>query len=109
MHSDGTTANHYEGGGQNLNLFESNAPPETRGFPGLRAFQTATNIELRRGHTKTQKQIVMAPTGAGKTLLALHVCAEALARGGRVVFICDRKTLINQTSAVADAYGMPPH
>lgn len=94
---------------ENLNLFESNAPPETRGFPGLREFQAATHLELRRGHAKTPKQIVMAPTGAGKTLLALHVCAEALAKGGRVIFICDRKTLINQTSAVADSYGMPPH
>jgi superfamily II DNA or RNA helicase len=51
----------------------------------------------------------MAPTGAGKTYLALRLCNEALQRGRRVVFICDRKTLINQTSAAADGYGMPPH
>ncbi len=54
-------------------------------------------------------QIVMAATGSGKTFLALRLCSEALARGGRVLFVCDRKTLINQTSAVADSYGMPTH
>lgn len=79
-------------------------------FPPPRPFQESAHLELRKGFVAGHRlQIVMAPTGAGKTYLALRVCAEALARGKRVVFICDRKTLINQTSAVADGYGMPPH
>lgn len=86
------------------------APPSTRRFPAPRAFQDTTHRELRAGVIAGhQRQVVMAPTGAGKTYLALRVCDEALQRGNRVLFICDRKTLINQTSAVADAYGMPPH
>lgn len=79
-------------------------------FPEPRAFQEKAHRELRAGvMAGHQRQVVMAPTGAGKTYLALRVCDEALKRGNRVLFICDRKTLINQTSAVADAYGMPAH
>jgi superfamily II DNA or RNA helicase len=51
----------------------------------------------------------MAPTGAGKTYLGLRVCNEAVQRGKRAVFLCDRTTLINQTSEVADRYGMSQH
>jgi superfamily II DNA or RNA helicase len=51
----------------------------------------------------------MAPTGAGKTYLGLRVCNEAVQKGKRAVFLCDRTTLINQTSSVADSYGMYEH
>lgn len=91
----------------NLSLFGPNAADR---FPPARPFQEVAHRELRVGFMAGQKrQIVMAPTGAGKTFLALRICNEALARGKRALFICDRKTLINQTSAVADSYGMPTH
>lgn len=84
--------------------------PSSDSFPKPRPFQDTAHRELRAGFSGGHKrQIVMAPTGAGKTFLALRVCNEALARGKRALFICDRKTLINQTSAVADGYGMPTH
>ena len=84
--------------------------PSTLRFPAPRAFQDTAHRELRSGHAAGhQRQLVMAPTGAGKTYLALRVCNEALTRGKRVLFICDRTTLINQTSRVADSYGMPAH
>jgi superfamily II DNA or RNA helicase len=51
----------------------------------------------------------MAPTGAGKTYLGLRICNEAMQKGKRAVFLCDRTTLINQTSAVADQYGLMEH
>ena len=51
----------------------------------------------------------MAPTGAGKTYLGLRVCNEAIQKGKRAVFLCDRTTLINQTSEVADRYGLRDH
>ena len=88
-------------------LFE--AAPLAR-FPPPRPFQETAHRELRAGVLAGHRmQIVMAPTGAGKCHIGLRICNEALARGGRVLFICDRKTLINQTSAVADSYGMPTH
>jgi superfamily II DNA or RNA helicase len=53
--------------------------------------------------------MIMAPTGAGKTYLGLRICNEAMQRGKRAVFLCDRTTLINQTSAAADGYGLKDH
>lgn len=95
-----------QGGGEVTDLFDA---PDGACFPPPRAFQDTTHRELRSGAASHQRQVVMAPTGAGKTYLALRVCNEALKKGNRVLFICDRKTLINQTSAVATAYGMPAH
>jgi len=95
---------------QTADLFSPEIEPEGRKFPSPRPFQESAHLELRKGFLSGHRlQVVMAPTGAGKTYLALRVCDEALKRGKRVVFICDRKTLINQTSAVADGYGMQPH
>lgn len=80
------------------------------GFPPPREFQVQAHEALRQGFREGHKnQILMAPTGAGKTYLGLRVCNEAIQRGKRAVFLCDRTTLINQTSAVADAYGLGAH
>ena len=79
-------------------------------FPEARPFQDKAHLELRAGFLSGHRtQVVMAPTGAGKTFLALKLCAESLARGKRALFICDRKTLIGQTSATADRYGLWDH
>lgn len=84
--------------------------PVSHRLPPPRPFQEVAHRELRAGFVQGHKrQLLMAPTGAGKTYIGLRLCAEALAKGKRVVFICDRKTLINQTSAVSEAYGLPPH
>lgn len=53
--------------------------------------------------------MLMAPTGSGKTFLGLRAIHEALQKGKRAIFICDRRTLIEQTSAVADRYGLSAH
>lgn len=87
------------------------APRESDdGFPIPRPFQIAAHEALRQGFREGHKnQLIMAPTGAGKTYLGLRICKEATQRGKRAVFLCDRTTLINQTSAVADKYGMYGH
>ena len=51
----------------------------------------------------------MAPTGAGKTYLGMRICNEAMQKGKRAVFLCDRTTLIDQTSDVAEKYGLKDH
>lgn len=80
------------------------------GFPPPRDFQIQAHNALRLGFKEGHKnQIIMAPTGAGKTYLGLRVCNEAIQKGKRAVFLCDRTTLINQTSEVADRYGMHEH
>lgn len=76
-------------------------------FPPMREFQTATHLALRTGIVAGHKrQMVAAPTGSGKTILALYVANQALQKNKRVTFLCDRTTLINQTSSVADSLGM---
>src|SRR5574337_1154567 len=79
-------------------------------FPEPRAFQVSAHDKLRQGARDGHKnQLIMAPTGAGKSYLGMRICHEALLRGKRALFVCDRTTLINQTSAVADQYGLSAH
>ena len=79
-------------------------------FPTPRKFQIDAHEQLRKGFREGHKnQIIMAPTGAGKTYLGLRICNEAIQKGKRAVFLCDRTTLINQTSTVADSYGLHEH
>lgn len=79
-------------------------------FPEPRPFQNTAHEALRQGRRDGHRcQVLMAPTGAGKTYLGLRVSHEALRKCRRALFMCDRITLINQTSAVADAYGLSAH
>lgn len=79
-------------------------------FPPPRPFQTEAHQALRQGFKDGHKnQVIMAPTGAGKTYLGMRICNEAIQRGKRAVFLCDRTTLIDQTSDVADKYGLKDH
>jgi len=90
----------------------NNLAPSERddGFPTPRPFQLSAHQSLRQGFREGHKnQIIMAPTGAGKTYLGLRICNEAMQKGKRAVFLCDRTTLINQTSEVADRYGLTSH
>ena len=92
-------------------LFHEAAPDYTTArLPTPRPFQESAHQALRQGFAEGhRRQLVCAPTGAGKTILALRVAHEALLRGKRVVFLADRTTLINQTSAAADAVGLSAH
>jgi len=76
-------------------------------FPELREFQKKTHIALRDGFANGhKKQLVCSPTGSGKTILALHVARQSLIKKKKVTFLCDRTTLINQTSEVSQSLGM---
>jgi superfamily II DNA or RNA helicase len=87
------------------------APSErVEGFPPPRQFQIDAHEALRKGFAEGhKKQLIMAPTGAGKTYIGLRICNEAIQKGKRAVFLCDRTTLIDQTSKVADRYGLSNH
>ena len=79
-------------------------------FPAPRPFQQSAHDALRAGALAGHKnQMVMAPTGAGKSYLGLRIIHEALLKGKKAVFMCDRTTLINQTSDAADKYGLSAH
>lgn len=79
-------------------------------FPTLRPFQATTHESIRQAARDGHKHIcVQAPTGSGKTILALNVIRETLLKGKRAIFLCDRKTLIAQTSNVARDLGLGDH
>lgn len=79
-------------------------------FPAPREFQSRAHEALRDGVRAGHRcQVLMAATGAGKTYLGLRLAHEAVERGRRAVFVCDRTTLIDQTSRTADRYGLTDH
>ena len=91
-------------------LFDDEPNYASTSFPEPRAFQQEAHEALRQGFRDGHKnQMIMAPTGAGKTYLGHRIAHEALLKGLRVVFLCDRTTLINQTSKSAEAYGLNFH
>ena len=74
----------------------------------LRPFQ-ATSIDacreaMRQGHWRI---ILCAPTGSGKTEMAIYLIQEAMEKNSRVVFVADRITLVDQTSQRLWDYGIP--
>ncbi len=79
-------------------------------FPVPRPFQERAHGALqdgfRNGH---RRQLLVAPTGAGKTFIGLRIAHESLMKGRHAIFVCDRTALINQTSARADDYGLTDH
>jgi superfamily II DNA or RNA helicase len=79
-------------------------------FPPPRPHQVKALADLRKGFRDGhKKQVLMAPTGAGKTYLGLQVIHEALKKGSTALFVCDRITLIDQASRVALQYGLGDH
>jgi DNA repair protein RadD len=63
--------------------------------------------ELRRSLTAGKRRpMLQAPTGFGKTLLAAHIVAGALAKGRRVAFCVPRLSLIDQTAVAFEAEGI---
>ncbi len=79
-------------------------------FPPPRQFQSDAHDRLRDGARAGHRcQMLMSSTGSGKTFLGLRIIHEALKKGKRAIFVCDRRSLIEQTSAVADSYGLSAH
>lgn len=79
-------------------------------FPPPRECQTRAIEKLREGlRAGNKNQLLVLPTGGGKTLASLMLIAESLKKGRRATFVCDRITLINQTSNSADSYGLQNH
>lgn len=59
---------------------------------------------IRDGH---RSQLLCAPTGAGKTVIAADLMGEAYAKFSHTAFVVDRVNLVDQTSAVLDRYEIP--
>lgn len=79
-------------------------------FPEPREFQVIAHERLRQGAAEKHRcQMLMSPTGSGKTFLGMRAISEALKKGRRAIFVADRTVLVEQTSAVADQYGLSNH
>lgn len=75
------------------------APEPPRSGIELRDYQVDALEELRRGiRAGHRRQILCAPTGSGKTVIAGAMIREAVKRGSRVAFLADRRALVIQTS-----------
>lgn len=73
----------------------------------LRDYQLAAIESARENIRKgNRRQILCAPTGAGKTIIALGLMQAASAAGSRSALITDRSALVDQTSAAMDEYGI---
>ncbi|NDG20102.1 MAG: helicase, partial [Betaproteobacteria bacterium] len=74
----------------------------------LRDYQIKALEELRAGAKEGHRsQILVAPTGAGKTVSASYLLNEAREKKNVAWFICDRVSLVDQTSTTLDRYGVP--
>jgi len=74
----------------------------------LRDYQDASVDALRENIRKGIKnQVLCAPTGSGKTVMAAHLVKACYELGKHAIFVADRISLIDQTSAFFDSYGIP--
>lgn len=63
-----------------------------------------SRIEFQNGKTRT---CIVAPCGAGKTVIMAWMSAQARLNGARTLFVVHRQELIDQSSATFTALGVP--
>lgn len=73
----------------------------------LRPYQDDSIEALRAFLRAAHKRIVLcASTGAGKSIVMLALILAAIAKGSRVLFICERRILVEQFSRHLDSAGI---
>lgn len=58
---------------------------------------------IRQGH---RRQVLVAPTGAGKSIIGASLLQSAIEKRSRVLFLCDRRVLVEQFSRHMDRFGI---
>lgn len=72
-----------------------------------RDYQKEMRKSLYGLYRNEQKKVLMvAPTGAGKTVIAANIIKDATSRNRRVLFLIHRNTLASQTSETLAEYGI---
>lgn len=82
---------------------DTQEPEELKLWPWQEEAVEELRANIRKG---VANQVLAAPTGSGKTIIATYLIQRALELGKRCIFVCDRIPLIDQTSAVFDTYGI---
>lgn len=91
-----------------LDLFGPSADTPAPSVLNLYDFQEEAVERLRENiRHGVMNQVLAAPTGSGKTIIATHLLEECYEKKKRAVFVADRIALIDQTSAVLDRFGIP--
>lgn len=74
----------------------------------LRSYQRESLDEvLARFADGRRRQMLCAPTGAGKTVIAAEMLRSTRSRGKRGLMVADRIALVDQTSRALREYGVP--
>ena len=73
----------------------------------VRDYQERAIDGVAKAHGKTNRVLVSAPCGAGKTHIAQEIIRRELDAGGRAVFITDRIAITAQTIRRFGAAGLP--
>ena len=93
------------GAGDGISLPDTDSTPAKN----LRPYQAqAISSVYRHLGTGTKRVCLVAPTGAGKTILSSAIVGDALSRGRRVAFCVPAISLIDQTVSVFEAQGIGP-
>ena len=73
----------------------------------LRPYQAESIDGLRAAFRQGHKRIVLgAPTGSGKSVMMLDMIRTAIEKRSRVMFICERRILVEQFSKHLDSIGI---
>jgi len=73
----------------------------------LRPYQSDSIEALREGFRNGHaRQVLAAATGAGKSILAMAMLDYAREKGSKVMFVCDRRVLVNQFSQHLTNHGI---
>ena len=73
----------------------------------LRPHQADVVAKLDKGFSEHRCQLLYAPTGFGKTEVAMHMMMQEAKKGTKVAMVLDRIVLVNQTSTRLSKYGIP--
>lgn len=82
--------------------------PQSPLWGKLRPYQRLSIERLREGRVEGHmKQILVAPTGSGKTLTSAALMDEARLVGSKTAFVVDRRNLVHQASDALKDEGIP--
>ena len=88
-------------------LFAESYAPIAYKPVALRPYQSRTVAWVHDERMPGARLLVVAPTGAGKTVIASQLILDELERGGRVLFCAHRQELIAQTYGTLLRRGLP--
>ena len=73
----------------------------------LRPYQASSVDSLRAGFRAGHvRQVLAAPTGAGKSRIMEYMIRAAMDKGSRIMFVCERRILVEQFSKHLDNAGI---